>query len=183
MAPKKRARCQICDDNGSKYSCPKCNVLYCSVPCFKRHKGTDETGTEEMLPKPKQLRPLTSLKWPYVPEETAFPDPLKRDDPKPLTLPQYEAIATSPAVRKALAAHPRLNQLLTSIDALRGRDREAELERALGVSPAGEDGRHNPTIAYEDGDTIALRELAEAIEAAVRGDKRDTLGLDWGDRA
>lgn len=38
------------------------------------------------------LRPLTSLKWPYVPDESAFPDPLKRDDPKMLQLPQYEAI-------------------------------------------------------------------------------------------
>ncbi len=30
-------------------------------------------------------------------------------------------------------------------------------------------------------DTRALRELAEAIEAAVRGGKEDALGLDWGD--
>jgi len=41
--------------------------------------------------KPK-LRPLTSLNWPYIPEESAFPDPLKRDDPKDLQLRQYEAI-------------------------------------------------------------------------------------------
>jgi hypothetical protein len=40
------------------------------------------------------LRPLTSLKWPYVPEETAYPDPLKRDDPKPLQTAQYEAIGS-----------------------------------------------------------------------------------------
>jgi len=38
------------------------------------------------------LRPLTSLKWPYVPDESAYPDPLKRDDPKPLQTAQYEAI-------------------------------------------------------------------------------------------
>lgn len=40
------------------------------------------------------LRPLTSLKWPYVPEESAYPDPLKRDDPKPLQMRQYEAIGS-----------------------------------------------------------------------------------------
>lgn len=28
-------------------------------------------------------------------------------------------------------------------------------------------------------DTLALRELAEAVEAAVRGDNRAALGLDW----
>jgi hypothetical protein len=45
--------------------------------------------TEEAL-----LRPLTSLKWPYVPEVSAYPDPLKRDDPKPLQTVQYEAIGS-----------------------------------------------------------------------------------------
>ncbi len=40
------------------------------------------------------LRPLTSLKWPYVPEESTYPDPLKRDDPKPLQTAQYEAIGS-----------------------------------------------------------------------------------------
>jgi hypothetical protein len=40
------------------------------------------------------LRPLTSLKWPYVPEESAYPDPLKRDDPKALQTAQYEAIGS-----------------------------------------------------------------------------------------
>ena len=40
------------------------------------------------------LRPLTSLKWPYVPEASAYADPLKRDDPKPLQLAQYEAIGS-----------------------------------------------------------------------------------------
>ena len=52
--------------------------------------ATDMDEAEEPLEDPVPLRPLTSLKWPYVPEESAFPDPLKRDDPKPLQLPQYE---------------------------------------------------------------------------------------------
>jgi len=42
------------------------------------------------------LRSLTSLKWPYVPEESAYPDPLKRDDPKVVQLSQYEAIGNPP---------------------------------------------------------------------------------------
>jgi len=41
------------------------------------------------------LRPLTSLRWPYVPEQSAYVDPLKRDDPKVVQLPQYEAIGDS----------------------------------------------------------------------------------------
>jgi zinc finger HIT domain-containing protein 3 len=88
--------------------------------------------------------------------------------------------ATSPAIRKALASNPRLPQLLTSIDALRGADREDELQRALGVSSTT--GAHrSANIRYEEGDMAALRAFAEAVEAAIRGEKQDTLGLDWGD--
>jgi hypothetical protein len=64
--------------------------------------GTAELATsaatdleEEQVSPPKLLRPLTSLKWPYVPEQSAYPDPLDRDDPKALQLHQYEAIGTS----------------------------------------------------------------------------------------
>lgn len=49
-------------------------------------------------------------------------------------------------------------------------------------------GVNAPTIGTEpplgsklDEDTLALRTLAEAVECAVRGDKLDALGLDWGD--
>ena len=53
----------------------------------------DQSSSEEPpLTSPTPLRPLTSLKWPYVPDESAFPDPLKKNDPKALQLSQYEAI-------------------------------------------------------------------------------------------
>ncbi len=38
------------------------------------------------------LRSLPSLKWPYVPEESPYPDPLERDNLKPLQLRHYKAI-------------------------------------------------------------------------------------------
>ena len=58
---------------------------------------THENSLEEKPPltSPTPLRPLTSLKWPYVPDESAFPDPLKKNDPKALQLSQYEAIGMS----------------------------------------------------------------------------------------
>ncbi|KAI0666003.1 hypothetical protein C8Q78DRAFT_1062567 [Trametes maxima] len=126
----------------------------------------------------RPLRPLASLKWPYVPEESAFPDPLKRDDPKPLQLPQYEAISTSPGIRRVLASNPRLREILRSVDVLRGEEREQALHEALGVG----ESRGKILIGREsEEDQRALRDLAEAIEAAVRGGKQDMLGLDWGD--
>jgi hypothetical protein len=53
-------------------------------------QGDEITEITEEVP----LRPLTSLKWPYLPEESAYQDPLKRDDPKPLQTAQYEAIGS-----------------------------------------------------------------------------------------
>ncbi|KAL7281505.1 hypothetical protein ACG7TL_004820 [Trametes sanguinea] len=126
----------------------------------------------------RPLRTLASLKWPYVPEESAFPDPLKRDDPKPLQLHHYEAIATSPSIRRVLAQNPRLREILRKIDGLRGDERELALHEALGVG----DSKGKILVGHEsEEDQKALRDLAEAVEAAVRGGKHDVLGLDWGD--
>ncbi|KDQ55713.1 hypothetical protein JAAARDRAFT_37133 [Jaapia argillacea MUCL 33604] len=187
-------------------------IVYCSVGCFKSHKericvqqvgvsssisdapapplevpveeSIKPTDSSELLPSTSNppLRRLTSLNWPYVPEESAYPDPLKRNDPKPLQLRQYEAIATSPAIRKALLSHPSLPTLLRSIDSLRGADREDALQRALGVSNADDlvGGRKKEMSREEEEERDALRALAEAVEGAVRGGK-EGLGLDWGD--
>jgi len=129
------------------------------------------------LEDPKPLRPLASLKWPYVPEESAYPDPLKRDDPKTLQLHHYEAIATSPAVREILADNAGLQRLLSSVDGLRGVAREEALQRALGVSTADLRDFSQPTEVSDD--VGVLRRLAEAIEACVRGEQQGVLGLNW----
>jgi hypothetical protein len=150
---------------------------------------------------PPPLRPLTSLRWPYIPEESVYADPLKRDDPKALQLPQYEAIgmpsplfdplvltphtATSPAVRKALAS-PELRDLLRRLDALRGPEREDALQAALGVAPGqqafalqGAAAAAPPSRGYAEEEMKLLRTLAEAVEGTVRGGKEEVLGLDW----
>lgn len=85
--------------------------------------------------------------------------------------------ATSPAIRKTLAAHPDLMVMLTSIDSLRGNDRELALQRALGVAVPDIKDLSAPKELSDD--VLALRELAEAIEYAVRGGQEGALGLDW----
>jgi hypothetical protein len=156
---------------------------------------------EDEIGKEIPLRPLTSLKWPYVAEESAYPDPLKRDDPKPLQMRQYEAIgsrtcpvffddvnvlyvATSPDVRAALEGHPGLKELLRSIDRLRGPAREEALQVSLGVSRDAKDAEQIHRfggVKISEEDRRAMRELAEASEAAVRGNREAILGLDWSD--
>ena len=68
---------------------------------------------------------------------------------------------------------------MESIDKLRGPEREDALQRALGVTAPEIDDQLRPPQLSED--VLALRELAEAIEASVRGGNEAALGLNWGD--
>jgi len=267
--PPRRANCQICEDSESKYVCSTCEVLYCSVSCYKVHKqnactGRGEAGrsggvnnpllrdegpsqiartTTEELPgdsKPDKeeeprisnslgtldgsnqipdglkdrqreggderienmeskvpLRALTTVKWPYVPEPPSYPDPLARNDPKSLSLAQYEAIATSPAIRHSLSENANLRRILRALDSLRGPSREETLQRVLGVSrnaqgiAAAKRNMYIPSAssAQEEADEVefigeeemvALKALAEAIEHAVHAPaEAGSLGLEW----
>jgi len=85
----------------------------------------------------------------------------------------------SPQVRKVLEKHEKLPALLAQIDKLRGHEREDALQQHLGVTPAQIDSQLRSPILDED--TLALRELAEAIEGAVRKKDPSALGLDWGE--
>ena len=138
------------------------------------------------------------MKWPYVPDESAYVDPLKRDDPKVVQLSQYEAIgdpqffisgddrreprpfsATSVAVRDVLSKNPDLKSLLQSIDSLRGREREEAIQCALGVSQTN--NRGDPSLnrlKIGEDDIEAMRQLSSTIETAIRGDRPSALGLD-----
>lgn len=88
--------------------------------------------------------------------------------------------ATSPLIRRILSTYSRLPELLTTIDKLRGQEREFALQKALGVT--AEDIKEQALGRKEmDEDVVAVRKLAEAVEMAVRGGKDEALGLDWGD--
>lgn len=56
------------------------------------HQEGGDNQMEESMASKAPLRALTTLKWPYIPEAPSYPDPLARDDPKPLSLAQYEEI-------------------------------------------------------------------------------------------
>ena len=88
-------------------------------------------------------------------------------------------LATSPTIRNILSAHKSLPELLTSIDKLRGRERDEALQRALGITAPEIDDQLRPPNLSDD--ILALRELAEAIETAVRGRDQSALGLNWGE--
>lgn len=75
----------------------------------------------------------------------------------------------------------RLRDLLRSIDKLRGESREDAIKRALGVSSLDVKPPSSASSTQNSDDVQALRKLAEAVEAAVRGGKEDVLGLNWSD--
>lgn len=82
-------------------------------------------------------------------------------------------------MRKALSEHPNVKPLLSSIDSLRGTEREAALQRALGVSPAGYHGGSGiDKLGIGEDDVEAVRQLSSAIEGAIRSDRPGALGLD-----
>jgi hypothetical protein len=87
--------------------------------------------------------------------------------------------ATSHAVRAALTGRPKLKDTLQSIDRLRGPAREEALQACLGVSRSDVTSSVGGGIRVGEEEKEAMGELAEAIEAAVRGNREDALGLDW----
>ncbi|OWF40253.1 zinc finger HIT domain-containing protein 3-like [Mizuhopecten yessoensis] len=40
-------QCQVCEEETSKYKCPKCALQYCSVGCYKNHKETNCVSLQE----------------------------------------------------------------------------------------------------------------------------------------
>ncbi|XP_028400916.1 zinc finger HIT domain-containing protein 3-like [Dendronephthya gigantea] len=50
-------KCNVCNLTESKYRCPKCRILYCSVTCYKTHK--DNSCEEFKQPEETILRNTT----------------------------------------------------------------------------------------------------------------------------
>ncbi|SCZ87830.1 BZ3500_MvSof-1268-A1-R1_Chr2-3g05298 [Microbotryum saponariae] len=61
---------------------------------------------------------LKDLRWPPEPDASIFLDPLARDDVKPLRRREYEAIATSPTIRRLLLTQPSLIPTLSRLLAI-----------------------------------------------------------------
>lgn len=85
-----------------------------TTPAEKQGEAPPAKAEEEEIP----LKSLDSLMWPPDPLEeglNALQDPLNRDEPKPLLRNELLAIATSVPLRRMLATHPFLLNLLGDI--------------------------------------------------------------------
>lgn len=101
---KKGTPCEICKDCISKYKCPRCEILYCSVKCFKTHKE---------LPCLKIIKNVTASKTEPIDIRTDLSVNDENDD----TIPQekLQLLEKSDAM-VALLKNPHLRQLLTGLD-------------------------------------------------------------------
>ena len=66
-----------------------------------------------------------------------------------------------------------------TFDKLRGHERDEALQRALGITATEIDDQLRPPNLSDS--ILAMWELAEAIEAAVRGGDQSVLGLNFGE--
>lgn len=124
-------------------------------------------------PSSPTLRPLTSLSWPPEPDPLIFMDPLRRDDPKPLTNDQFQALATDEGLRRILRpisslhpngeSRPGLERALTTLDSLPSDDhRRAALELILGVSA------QTPIHPHQIGPTFVTPGLSTSLNGSGR---------------
>uniref|UniRef100_A0A3Q0RX36 Zinc finger HIT domain-containing protein 3 n=1 Tax=Amphilophus citrinellus TaxID=61819 RepID=A0A3Q0RX36_AMPCI len=83
--------CNVCSEQTPKYRCPACKIRYCSLGCYKRHKGKEA--------------------WPWSVEGL-----LREDDvTDKVPLQRLQMLGQSKEL-KDLLCNPHLRQLLHSID-------------------------------------------------------------------
>ena len=109
----KMPTCAICVEAQSKYKCPTCRILYCSLSCYKKHKEVKCADVES--------KPLT----PQPPPDNTLPlvDPEWK-----LSRMQLDRLQRSKRVREAIR-DTRLQELIKTIDG--SDDRVARLEETL----------------------------------------------------
>ncbi|KAH6769206.1 HIT-type Zinc finger family protein [Perilla frutescens var. frutescens] len=54
-----RIICRVCEKQFSQYTCPRCNIRYCSLPCYKSHslRCTESFMRENVMEGLQQLQP------------------------------------------------------------------------------------------------------------------------------
>ncbi|KAH0941156.1 hypothetical protein HID58_000793 [Brassica napus] len=157
MCPRAAPTCEICEKVVSKYKCPSCLVPYCSLGCFKKHKGKLFFNSHLKrrlhvlnLLQPRRSQHTSPAKEVSVvenkdvvakTEHKASASSAAKEVPvaRPITVEeekyvvektQLEAIASSSEIREALKDEA-LQKLISSIDS--SSNPLQELDEAMGV--------------------------------------------------
>lgn len=62
--PEQRFICRVCEKQFSQYTCPRCNVRYCSLPCYKKHslRCTESFMRDNVMEEFHQIEPESQTK-------------------------------------------------------------------------------------------------------------------------
>ncbi|XP_030648425.1 zinc finger HIT domain-containing protein 3 isoform X1 [Chanos chanos] len=107
--------CGVCSEQVPKYRCPVCRTRYCSLGCYKNHRGTDacQPLKETALPAPVpcQSASPSAANEPWTVDDLL--DENEHSDKVPLE--RLQQLGESEAL-KGLLRNPHLRQLLASVD-------------------------------------------------------------------
>uniref|UniRef100_A0A1A7YHJ5 Zinc finger HIT domain-containing protein 3 n=1 Tax=Iconisemion striatum TaxID=60296 RepID=A0A1A7YHJ5_9TELE len=108
--------CSVCSEQTPKYRCPACEIRYCSLGCYKKHKDT-------CLPvvKPSSYNP-EDAGCSVLPEECSVEDLLHEDDIiDKVPLQRLQLLGQSKELRDLLC-NPHLRRLLRTVDGAQTKD-------------------------------------------------------------
>ena len=98
---KLKTKCEVCNDSFSKYRCPVCVMLYCSVQCYQNHKK-DQNCIQKNL---KSLEP----------SKVSVKTDLNFDDDEQISVEKLNLLQTSLSL-KHIITNPHLRKMLNTLD-------------------------------------------------------------------
>ncbi|XP_032902062.1 zinc finger HIT domain-containing protein 3 isoform X1 [Amblyraja radiata] len=113
--------CGVCEEQAPKYRCPICDLRYCSVGCYKKHKGdckAQESGSVSSISE------VEGITWQNRKDDILGED--EESDWVPFE--KLKLLAESEEL-KSLLCNPHLRQLLLTID--RAEDKENIMKSAM----------------------------------------------------
>ncbi|DBA02038.1 TPA: hypothetical protein N0F65_000285 [Lagenidium giganteum] len=127
--------CQVCEQEPSKYKCPKCRAPYCSAACYKKHNEQPCEGPETSPPAQPGTEPVTQ---PATSDATQSTPTEEEIEPSlVLGIEQLQTLVSNAQVRDKLR-DPVLRQTLTETCACacvwqidRSPNRVKDLEKAM----------------------------------------------------
>ncbi|XP_072909646.1 zinc finger HIT domain-containing protein 3 isoform X2 [Hemitrygon akajei] len=117
--------CSVCEDQATKYRCPACDVRYCSVGCYKKHKDDCKPQKSGSVSSTSELSTeVGTITWQEGKDDILGED--EESDRVPLE--KLKLLAKSEEL-KSLLCNPHLRQLLLTID--RAEDKENIMKSAM----------------------------------------------------
>ncbi|XP_069768289.1 zinc finger HIT domain-containing protein 3 isoform X2 [Narcine bancroftii] len=116
--------CGVCEEAAPKYRCPACHLRYCSVGCYKKHKGDCKIQESGSVSSVSEISTdVGTVTW-----QNSKDDILGKDEDSDWVPLEKLKLLESEEL-KSLLCNPHLRQLLLKID--RAEDKETIMKSAM----------------------------------------------------